>query len=213
MKLFVHDARAAVLWLRKSHVKTALICTHFPLRLLKALAKRHLTLKKDVLATRCISIPRREQSHTRRLSHATRESARLAISALRPVNLPQALLELIDLLGLLVAVDGQTALIEADIAVSARAIAMILNGARVDHGSGRVIPSSLHKTCDRWRLGRRKSLEKATIVCLDKCVTPRAVCEVIHAERTRVDLRVADLVCVVAREYALLWHTIDSRIL
>ena len=111
------------------------------------------------------------------------------------------------------AVDGQTPLIEADIAVSARAVAMILNGARVDHGSGRVVPSPLRKTRDRRRLGRRESLEKAAIISLDKCVAPRAIREVIHAEGTWVDLRLANLVCVVACEYARLRDTIDSRIL
>ena len=190
------------------------ILIDFPLRFLEAPAKMHLALQENVLSAGRITRFWREQGDTRGLVDAARESTRLAIGALGSANLPQALFELIDLLDLLVAaVDGQPALVEADVAIAAGAVAVVLDGARVDDWGGRVISAPLVESCDWWRAGGRVGLVEATVVSLDKCVATRAVGEVVHVEGAGEDLRVAQLVSVLAGEHAGLGDTIDGRLL
>ena len=55
-EFLVSYAGAGELRLRKSRVKATLVRAHFLLRLLKALTESHLTLSKDVLSARCISL-------------------------------------------------------------------------------------------------------------------------------------------------------------
>ena len=213
LQSLVNDPLPCVLRPRESLIELSLISTHFPLRFLKALAKMHLALQENVFSAGRIARFWREQGDTWGLADAARESTCLAVRRLRPVNLPQALFELIDLLDLLVAVDGQSALVEANVAVAACAIAMVLDGARVDDRGGWVISAPRVEGCDWWRVGGRVGLVEATVVSLDKCVATRAVGEVVHVEGAGEDLRVAQLVRVLAGKHVGLGDTIDGRLL
>ena len=170
--------------------------------LIVSIVKPHLTLQKYVLSSRRIASHWRKKGHAFSFAHSTRKAAYLAESALRPVNLAQTLLELLDLLDLsLAAVNGHSTLVEADIAVPTGAIAVVLHGSRVDNRRRRVILTPLEEACNWWRVRRSVGLEKAAIVSLDKSVPTCAVGEIVHVEGARVHLRALELVHVLAGEH------------
>ena len=65
---------------------------------IKLTAKSQLTLAEDVLSSRGITLPARQQGHACRLRHTTTEATALDVGTLRSIMLAQALFERVNIL-------------------------------------------------------------------------------------------------------------------
>ena len=83
----------------------------------------------------------------------------------------QALLKLVNLFHLLVPIDCEATLVKSDVAITARSITMVLNGARFDNGSRGIISLSSHECRDGCSGCGSVGLEESTVISLDKRVT------------------------------------------
>lgn len=95
---------------------------HSALAQSEPLAECQLAIFEDVFLARCVSNSRGQQCDTRRFLHAAGETSGLDIGTLRALVPSKALLELIDVLDCLGAVDCEATRIKADVAVAAGAI-------------------------------------------------------------------------------------------
>lgn len=123
--------------------------------------------------------------------------------------LPQALLEGVDILHGLGAVDGQATLIETYVAVAARAIRVILDAARVNDRRGWVIPALLNEACHGKRRSRLICFKESSIVTTNEGIPTSTICEIMDSKGIRFDLCSADSTSVISSKYVRLRHTIS----
>ena len=209
----IDDARSDKLGSWKARIELLLVGAHLSLLVIELTAESQLTLAKDVFSSRGVTLPARQQSHACRLGHTTSEATALDIRTLRSIMLAQAPFERVNILDCFAAIAWKPSFIETDIAITACAVWVILDGPWMQSRCRSIVPALLskpgHRICRRWAV----LFEKAAIVCIDEGVSAWAVRMVMHSERIWPDLSSRYLVHMLPLENIGVRHAVNWTLL